>query len=149
MTMNEIKWLDFQDTSDDRGRLTAIEGEIHIPFRIARVFYVHQVAENTDRGGHAHRDTDQMLTCIHGSMKVDASDGNQCSTYLLENPAKGIYVPRMVYVRLYDFSPGAVLLVLANTVYDRKRSLRSWSEYLAAKSLPKAPEPFGSVGGQR
>jgi WxcM-like, C-terminal. len=145
--MNDIKWLDFQDVIDDRGRLTAIEGDNHIPFQIARVFYVHQVAENTDRGGHAHRDTDQVLTCVYGSMKVDASDGSQVITFVLDNPAKGIYVPRMVYVRLYDFSSGAVLLILANTVYDRTRSLRSWSEYLAAKGLPKAPEPFGNTAG--
>lgn len=109
--MRNIRWLDFQDAIDDRGRLTAIEGDNHIPFQIARVFYVHQVSEKTDRGGHAHRDTDQVLTCICGSMKVDTSDGSGVSTFVLDNPAKGIYVPRMVYVRLYDFSLGAVLLV--------------------------------------
>ena len=146
MNINEIKWLNFQDHSDSRGRLTAIEGEIDTPFCIRRVFYVHQVLENTDRGGHAHRDTDQVLSCIHGRMKVDASDGNQCRTYLLDNPAKGIYVPRMIYVRLYDFSPGAVLLVLANTVYDRERSLRSWNEYLEAKGLPKEKKFSGILG---
>ena len=57
---------------------------------------------------------------INGSMKVDASDGSKVSTFILDNSDKGIYVPRMVYVRLYDFSPDAVLLVLANTIYDRK-----------------------------
>ncbi len=147
--MDEIKWLDFQSTVDSRGRLTAIEGGNHIPFQISRVFYVHQVSAQTDRGGHAHRDTDQVLTCVYGSMKVDASNGGGVRTFVLDNATKGIYIPRMVYVRLYDFSPGAVLLVLANTVYDRTRSLRSWSEYLATKGLPDAPEPFCRSGGQQ
>jgi len=146
--MDDIKWLDFQSTVDSRGRLTAIEGGTHIPFQIARVFYVHEVSERTDRGGHAHRDTDQVLTCVYGSMKVDASDGSRVGTFVLDDATKGIYVPRMIYVRLYDFSPGAVLLVLANTVYDRTRSLRSWREYLAAKGLSDAPEPFLRSGGQ-
>jgi len=145
MIINGIKWLDFQNVIDKRGRLTAIEGYNQIPFQIARVFYVHQVVEGTDRGGHAHRDTDQVLTCINGSMKVDASDGSKVSTFILDNSDKGIYVPRMVYVRLYDFSPDAVLLVLANTIYDSKRSLRTWNEYLTAKGLPDGQEPFKTI----
>jgi hypothetical protein len=147
--MRNIRWLDFQDAIDNRGRLTTIEGDTHVPFQIARVFYVHQVSDKTDRGGHAHRDTDQVLTCVYGSMTVDASDGSGVSKFVLDNPAKGIYVPRMIYVRLYDFSLGAVLLVLANTIYDRTRSLRSWTEYLAAKGLPYSPEPFNSTGDQQ
>jgi dTDP-4-dehydrorhamnose 3,5-epimerase-like enzyme len=149
MSINDIKRLSFQSVLDQRGRLTAIEGGIQIPFQIARVFFVHEVTAQTDRGGHAHRDTDQVLTCVHGSMRVDASDGCQVETFVLDSATTGIYVPRMIYVRLYDFSPDAVLLVLANTVYDRARSVRSWGEYLEAVGLPSAPEPFHSEGGQQ
>jgi dTDP-4-dehydro-6-deoxy-alpha-D-glucopyranose 2,3-dehydratase len=145
MTINDIRWLDFQDAIDERGRLTAVEGGNQIPFQIARVFYVHHVPEGVDRGGHAHRDTDQVLTCVHGSMKVDASDGRRSGTFELDSPARGIYVPRMLYVRLYDFSPGAVLLALANTCYDATRSLRTWPEYLAARGLPDSPEPSATT----
>jgi dTDP-4-dehydrorhamnose 3,5-epimerase-like enzyme len=146
MDTRNIQWLAFQSVVDERGRLTVIEGNNHVPFQIARVFYVHEVAAGTDRGGHAHRDTDQVLTCIHGCMKVDAADGHRVSTFVLDDAKRGLYVPRMLFVRLYDFTPGAVLLVLANTVYDRSRSLRSWHEYLTARDLPGEPDPFGGQG---
>jgi hypothetical protein len=135
--LSEIRWLDFRDASDERGRLTAIEGGVQLPFEIARVFYVHQVAHGVDRGGHAHRETDQVIAGIHGSLRVDASDGVDVQSYALDDPGRGIFVPRMIYVQLCDFSPGAVCLVLANTRYDRSRSIRTWHEYLEARGLPR------------
>ena len=60
MNFDEIRWIDFHDNKDDRGRLTAIEEDEHVPFTIKRIFYVHQVKPNTNRGGHAHIDTNRQ-----------------------------------------------------------------------------------------
>lgn len=84
----------------------------------------------TERGGHAHRDIDQVVIAIAGKFKIDFSDGVNTKTYSLHDPAKGLYIPRMIFTRLYDFSPDAVCLVLANTHYDITRSIRSWEKYL-------------------
>lgn len=141
--MELVKWLEFQDVKDERGRLTAIEGEEHIPFQIARVFYVHQVVPCVARGGHAHRDTDQVLVGIHGSLQVDVSDGKEINTFLLDDAGKGIYVPRMLWIHMYNFSPDGVCLILANTKYDMSKSIRTWDEYLKVKGLPWREEPKG------
>jgi oxidase EvaA len=143
--LDGVQWMRFQDVDDDRGRLTAVESGEHIPFDIARVFYVHHVAPGVDRGGHAHRDTDQVLSCVAGRMKVDVSDGASTKTFVLDDAAKGLFVPRMVWIRLYDFEDRAVLAVYANTPYDRSRSIRTWGDYRAAIGLASTVLEPGTV----
>ena len=128
-------WHALQDATDGRGRLTAIEGAHHVPFEIARVFYVHEVVPNIERAGHAHIDTDQLAVAVHGSLEIELADGLQTRQFALDDPARGLFLPRGVFVRLRHFSPGAVCLVLANTHYDRSKSLRTWGEYLAFRGL--------------
>lgn len=130
MTINlkEVKWIDFPSNKDSRGILTAIENNIDIPFPIERIFYVHHII--SERGGHAHMETDQVIIAISGSFKVDLSDGIATNTYDMCNPAKGLYVPRMIFIRMYDFSDGAVCQVLANTHYDISKSIRTWEDYI-------------------
>lgn len=135
MNFDEIRWIDFQDIIDERGRLTAIEEVNHIPFSIKRIFYVHQVTPGIDRGGHAHHDTDQVITAVHGSLKIDVSDGKTTRTFILDTPNKGVYVPRMFWIRLYDFQNDGVCLVVASTIYDMNKSYRTWSDYLSARGI--------------
>lgn len=141
MGIDAITWLDFIDIIDNRGRLTAVESEITLPFAIKRVFYVHQVLPGEDRGGHAHRDTDQTLTSLGGSLELLVSDGLRHRRIHLNQTGKGIYLPRMIWVRMYNFTPGAACLVFASTHYDRSRSIRTWGEYLLELDLPSSDEP--------
>ncbi len=107
-----------------------MESGKHLPFEIARVFLVHQVTTGADRGGHAHRDTDQVLSCIHGRLTVEVSDGAGTETFLLDDAGRGLYVPRMLWIRLYNFTEEAILSVYASTRFDRSRSIRTWEDYL-------------------
>ena len=132
---DEVRWIEFQDIVDDRGRLTAIEEGNHVPFPIKRIFYVHQVIPETDRGGHAHYDTDQVITAVHGSLKIDVSDGKITRTFDLDSPDKGVYVPRLFWIRLYDFQDDGVCMVVASTIYDMKKSYRTWEDYLSAREI--------------
>jgi dTDP-4-dehydrorhamnose 3,5-epimerase-like enzyme len=124
----EIRWIDLPGSRDDRGVLTSLESGRDIPFPIKRIFYMHHVVEA--RGGHAHIDTDQVLIAISGTFIVDIQDRNEKKTFFFNNPEKGLFVPRLLFTDLYDFSPEAVCLVLASTHYDRKKSLRSWDDFL-------------------
>ena len=129
-SLKNVRWIDLPSKVDPRGTLTSIEAGADTPFEIKRVFYCHHIT--ADRGGHAHMDTDQVLIGVAGSFKMDLSDGVNTKTFELNDPCRGIYLPRMLYISLYDFSPGAVGLVLASTHYDISRSLRSWDDYLKA-----------------
>jgi dTDP-4-dehydrorhamnose 3,5-epimerase-like enzyme len=130
LVLASVRWIDFTSVTDERGSLTAIESKRHCPFEVKRVFYVHGVVSGADRGGHAHRDTDQLLVCVHGQVSVEALDGRNKASFVLGEPTRGIYVPRMVFVRLYDFFPESVLLVLASTEYHPNRSIRTWADYV-------------------
>ena len=140
MKISDITWINLHSACDDRGCLTAIEGGRVIPFDVKRVFYMHNVANGADRGGHAHRDTDQFAVAVHGSLKIIVSDGLESRSVLLDNPGWGITLPRMTWTSLVDFSEGAVCMVLASTHYDRSKSIRTWSEYLVERGAPQCPE---------
>lgn len=126
--LKKVTWIDFGVNRDPRGNLIAIEGEQTIPFSIERIFYMNKVIE--DRGGHAHIDTEQVIIAINGSFKVILSDGNENQVFEFNDPEKGLFVPKMIFTELFEFSPDAVCLVLANTHYDIKKSIRTWQEYL-------------------
>ncbi len=126
--LHAVTWMDLPSVGDPRGVLTSIESGLDIPFDIKRVFIMHHIT--APRGGHAHRDTDQVLVAAAGSFSLDVSDGGCCRTFTLDDPTRGLYTPRMIFLELYDFSADAVCLVLANTHYDMSRSIRSWEDYL-------------------
>jgi hypothetical protein len=132
--LDEIRWIDLPAVTDDRGTLTAVEATVDIPFDIRRIFYMHHIS--ADRGGHAHRDTDQVIIGISGRHVIEVKDARRSLRFVLDDPDKGLYLPRMTFTSLMEFSPGAVSLVLASTHYDRSRSIRTFEEYLALLQIP-------------
>ncbi|OLN26056.1 hypothetical protein DVDV_2914 [Desulfovibrio sp. DV] len=129
-----VRTIDVPTVGDDRGALSAVEAGRTIPFPIRRVFYMHHMT--AERGGHAHRDTDQLVVCVAGSLRLDLTDGLARLSHRLDDPARGLFIPAMVYIDIRDISPGAVCLVLASTHYDMGRSIRSYDDYLAAVANP-------------
>ncbi|WP_428565909.1 MAG: sugar 3,4-ketoisomerase [Solidesulfovibrio sp. DCME] len=119
---------------DPRGCLSVIEGGRHIPFQVARVFYMHGMT--ADRGGHAHPDTEQLVIAAAGSLRLDLTDGLENASHVLDDPARGLYIPPMVFIDIRDLSPGAVCLVLASTHYEPGRVIRTLAAYLEAAAAP-------------
>jgi len=124
-----VKWIDFHTINDERGALTAIEENKSIPIEIKRIFYMHQVI--SDRGGHAHIDTDQVIVAMSGTFSVKLFDGVNEQIFDFNTSTRGLYVPRLLFTDLYNFSEGAVCLVLANTHYDMSKSLRDIDSYMS------------------
>lgn len=121
--------IDLKTIADARGSLTAVEGVLDIPFNIKRIFYMHHIS--SDRGGHAHIDTDQVLIPIHGSLNVKLFNGKETKVYVMDDCTKGLFIPRLYFTDMYDFEPGTVCLVLSSTHYDMGRSLRSMDAYMS------------------
>ena len=132
MSLANVRRIELLHAHDSRGVLTSIEAGQTIPFEIRRIFYMHGTPQGVERGGHAHRDTHQVVVPLAGTFKLDLSDARATQTHLLSDPNMGLYMPPMIFVRLYDFSPGAFCLVLADTHYDRSKSIRTWEEFAAA-----------------
>jgi len=126
--LDRVKFISLPSVSDERGVLTAIEAVKDIPFEIKRVFYMHHIVQ--DRGGHAHRDTDQVVIAAAGSFSLEVLDGKDTRRFAMNDPTRGLYIPRMIFITMCDFAPGSVCLVIANNFYDMSRSFRSKEEYL-------------------
>ena len=131
--MSLVCWVELPSVVDPSGILTSIEGGIDIPFEIKRVFYMHQIT--LERGGHAHRDTHQLVTAVSGSFLMELTDGRNTCEFHMDDPSKGVYLPPMIYINMREYSPDAVGLVLASTHYDRSKSIRTWGEYQIAVNL--------------
>lgn len=130
MTRELYRKLQFADLGDERGKLVVAEGEIDIPFKIERVFYIYGSDDTVVRGQHANRNSEFVLINVAGSSKVKITDGSNKEIVELNRPMEGVYIPKMIWKEMYDFSPDSVLLVLASTHYDGSEYIRDFEEYL-------------------
>lgn len=126
----KCKIVNFADLGDERGKLVVIEGGQDIPFDIKRVFYIYGSDATVVRGQHANRESEFVLINVAGTSKVRITDGDEEFIVELNKPMMGIYLPKMIWKDMYDFSPDSVLLVLASTHYDGKEYIRNYDEYL-------------------
>lgn len=126
---DKCKLLQFKELGDDRGNLVVVEGEESIPFAIKRVFYIYNSDSDVVRGEHANRESEFVLINVSGSSKVRISDGKVEDMVLLDKPGKGLYIPKMVWKDMYDFSEDSVLLCLASTHYNSKEYIRDFEEF--------------------
>lgn len=120
----------FKDLGDERGKLVVIEGEQAIPFAIKRVFYIYDSDATVVRGQHANRESEFVLINVAGHSKVRITNGKEEFVVKLDKPMMGVYIPKMIWKDMYDFSEGAILLVLASTHYDAEEYIRNYDDYL-------------------
>lgn len=128
--MSLIKLIDFKLLGDERGHLTALEGNKNIPFEIKRVYYLTDTKFGVARGFHAHKALEQVAVCVSGRCRMLLDDGVHKEETWLESPTKGIRLERMIWHEMHDFSADCVLIVLASEHYDETDYIRSYSEFL-------------------
>ena len=127
--MKLYKKLQFSDLGDERGKLVVVEGNIDIPFTIQRAFYMYGSDSDVVRGKHANINSEFVLINVAGSSKILITDGNTKEIVSLSKPMEGVYIPKMIWKEMYDFSKDSVLLVLASTHYDKQEYLRDYAQY--------------------
>ena len=127
--MELCKLLNFNEKGDERGKLVIVEGNKDVPFDIKRLFYIYGSDKDVVRGKHANRDSEFVLINVSGSSKVMVTDGNEKQIIELTKPRQGVYLPKMVWKEMYDFSEDSVLLVLASTHYDGNAYIRDYDDY--------------------
>ncbi len=127
--MQIVKYA-FQQHGDERGHLIALEAYKDIPFEIKRVYYMYDTVEGVRRGYHSHRSLEQILICINGSCKVLLDNGYEKKIISLEKRYEGLYVPKNMWREMYDFSPDAILMVLASDYYKEEDYIRDYDAFL-------------------
>jgi len=108
--------IDLTTFADKRGNLTVIEKTI--PFGIKRIFYIYGVDDSV-RGGHRHKKTIQAAICIKGHCHIRNDDGEQKKEFILDNPGKCLILEPKDWHIMDNFSPDAILMVLASEYFDQ------------------------------
>lgn len=129
--------LELPRVEDSRGNLTFIEGARHVPFSIARVYYLYDVPGGAARGGHAHRKLEQFIIAVSGSFDVVLDDGRgRRETISLRRSYLGVYLPNMTWREIENFSSGSVCLVLASRQYEEADYIREYAQFVSAARGP-------------
>lgn len=121
--------VNFPKVSDYRGNLSFIEESRQIPFVIKRVYYLYDVPSGASRGGHAHKELEQVVIALSGSFDVILDDGEHRRTFFLNRPHYGLYIPAGIWRELENFSSNSVALSLVSQVYDEGDYLREYEEF--------------------
>ena len=128
--MELCRLLNFTEKGDERGKLVIVEGNQDVPYEIKRLFYIYGSDRDVVRGKHANRDAEFVLINISGASKVMVTDGKKKQIFELTKPRQGLYLPKLVWKEMYDFSPDSVLLCLASTHYDSNEYIRDYDDFL-------------------
>lgn len=129
--MEEVYSFDLQELKtigDERGFLVALESNKNVPFDIKRVYYIYST-QNIARGFHAHKELQQVAICVSGSCKMILDDGENKKTLVLDSPNKSVFIDKMIWREMHDFSDDCVLLVLASDYFDEADYIRNYDEF--------------------
>jgi len=128
--LKKCKIIDFPKIKDVRGNLTFIEQNGHVPFELKRVYYIYDVPSGETRGGHAHKELEQVIISLSGSFDVVLDDGYDRETFTLNRPHYGLYIYPGVWREMENFSSNSVGLVLASTLFDESDYIRDYDEFV-------------------
>jgi dTDP-4-dehydrorhamnose 3,5-epimerase-like enzyme len=134
--LDTCRLIDLPKMSDTRGALSFVEGQRHVPFDIARVYYLYELGPGVNRGAHGHRTLEQLIIPVAGRFEVSLTDGQQTQQFDLSRPDQGLYVGPMIWRDLTQFSDGAVCLVLASLPYEEADYFRDYADYVQAVTMP-------------
>ena len=138
MPLKDSKILELPRVQDHRGNLTFVENSRQVPFDIKRVYYLYDVPGGSSRAAHGHRNLRQIMIAMSGSFDVTLDDGFEKKKYHLNRPYNGLYIPRMIWRDLNNFSSGSVCMVLASDYYDENDYYRNYDHFIVdAKKLNK------------
>ena len=132
MRIDGARMVSLPHISRPEGSITPVEGGETIPFDIKRVYYLYDIVGGASRGGHAHKELQQLIVAAMGGFTVVLDDGERRREFPLRRSYEGLYVPPMMWREIRDFTSGGVCVVLASLPYDEADYFRDYDEFVAA-----------------
>ena len=128
-TVFDCTVLELPQIANRSGNISILESNRNCPFKIQRVYYLYDVPSGASRGGHAHRELQQLIVAASGSFDVVLDDGCNRRTVFLNRPNYALYIPSGVWRELHNFSSGSISLVLASHIYNENDYVRDYQEF--------------------
>jgi len=125
-----IRIVSLPKIEDDRGNLSFIEEENHVPFKVNRVYWIYDVPGGEFRGSHAFKETEEFIVALSGSFDVVLHNGKEEKKFSMNRSYYGLYVPRQHFRRLENFSTNSLALIMASTLYDENDYIRDFQDFL-------------------
>ncbi|MCF6130691.1 sugar 3,4-ketoisomerase [Flavobacterium wongokense] len=132
-TIHDSIVLDIAKVHDTRGNLSVIQGDA-LPFEMKRVYYLYDIPSGGRRGGHSHKECQELLVALSGSFDVIINDGSEQKTVTLNKPNIGLLIPNGLWRELENFSSGSVCLVLASAIFEEEDYIRNFDDYKLSKN---------------
>ena len=129
MNLSKVKLINLPKITDPRGNLSFFESNNQIPFSIKRVYWIYDVPGGVARGSHAFKDTNEFIVALSGSFDVVLNDGQKEVKYSLSRSYYGIYIPKMLWRRLENFSTNSLALVAADSEYNDNQYIRDFEKF--------------------
>jgi dTDP-4-dehydrorhamnose 3,5-epimerase-like enzyme len=129
----EVKIIDLPKIVDSRGNLSFLEGEVHIPFDIKRVYWIYDVPGGELRGGHSFKKQCEFIIALSGSFDVILDDGAVRNSFHMNRSYYGLFIPSGIWREMENFSTNSLAVVLASTFYDADDYIRNYEEYKLTK----------------
>jgi hypothetical protein len=129
-----IKIIQLPKMLDPRGNLSFIEENNQIPFEIQRTYWIYDVPGGEIRGSHAFKNTDEFIVALSGSFDVVLHDGVKEVKFSLNRSYYGLFIPKMTWRKLENFSTNALALVLASTPFESVDYIRDFDEFKLLKN---------------
>lgn len=136
--MNKEYLIQFPKIIDSRGNISFVQNKDQIPFDINRVYWIYDVPGGEVRGGHAYYKLEEIIISLSGSFDVvvDSGDGKK-EIISLNRSYKGLYIPKMMWRQLRNFSTNSVALILASRSYDKNDYIYDYNDFSKIKSEKK------------
>lgn len=130
MDISEAQIIELPKITDERGNLSFIEENLHIPFKINRTYWIYDVPGGEIRGGHAFKKQKEFIIAISGSFDVLVDDGREKRIFSLSRSYYGLYLPNGRWRQMQNFSTNSLALILSSTHYDADDYIHDYSEFL-------------------
>ena len=81
------------------------------------------------RCGHAYHLLEEFIVAISGSFDVIVDDGKEKKTFQLNRSYYGLYLPKMIWRSLENFSTNSLGMVLASRHYEEEDYIRDYNVF--------------------
>ncbi len=130
--MNDPEIIALPKITNPRGNLTFIESFRHVPFEITRVYWIYDLRAGETTISRACKNTDELIVTVSGSFDIVLDNGREIKRFSLNRPDYGLFVPKMTWMTMENFSNNALSLILASSSYDTDDYIYDYKEFLKA-----------------